>query len=76
MQAFKKAHPEQSDLVTAIIISLALTEELYQARESQDHVLHQFDAELDALDQHLAQALGTPTHPDSTPSGDGANAKI
>lgn len=76
MQAFKKTHPEQSDLVTAIITSLALTEELYQARDTQDYVLHQFDAELEALDQHLAQALGTAPRPDPTPSGDGANAKI
>ena len=79
MQAFKRAHPEQSDLVTAIITSLSLTEELYQTRESQDHILHQFDADLDALDRHLAQALGpgnASAHPEPTPSGDGANAEV
>ena len=57
MRAFKTAHPEQSDLVTAVVTALALAEELYSAREAPQATLHQFDAEIDALDQLLADAL-------------------
>jgi cell division protein ZapA len=74
MHAFKQAHPEQSDLVTAIITALALTEELYRTRETEHEALHHLDTELDALDRHLAQALGAglPAHP----AGNGANAEV
>lgn len=67
MQAFKQAHPEQSDLVTAIITALALTEEVYKLRETENDALRHIDAELNILDRHLAQALGT------GPAGDGAD---
>lgn len=57
MQAFKKAHPEQSDLVTAVMTALGLVEELYNAAGHQTQTLPTFDAELDALDRALAEAL-------------------
>lgn len=57
MRAFKTAHPEQSDLVTAVVTALALAEELYSAREAPPHTLPLYDDELDALNQLLADAL-------------------
>ena len=57
MQAFKKAHPEQSDLVTAVMTALGLAEELFNASEKNNQALHTLDDELDALDKALAEAL-------------------
>ena len=57
MQAFKKAHPEQSDLVAAVMTSLGLAEELLNASEKKHEALHSLDDELDALDRTLAEAL-------------------
>ncbi len=57
MQAFKKAHPEQSDLVTAVMTALGLAEELLNASEKNNQALHTLDDELDALDRALAEAL-------------------
>ena len=57
MQAFKSAHPEQPDLVTAVVTALALAEELYNTREMPMDFLDHLDDELSALDRQLAQAL-------------------
>ncbi len=57
MRTFKTAHPEQSDLVAAVVTALALAEELYSAREAPQNIPHQFDDEIDALDRLLADAL-------------------
>lgn len=57
MQAFKKAHPEQSELTTAIITALALAEELYTAWEEQDVLREQVAEALAGLDARLAEAL-------------------
>lgn len=57
MQAFKKAHPDQSDLVTAVVTALALTEELFSVWDRNNQTLHTLDNELGALDQALADAL-------------------
>ena len=57
MQAFKKAHPDQSDLVMAVMTALGLTEELFNASEKNNQALHTLDDELDALDKALAEAL-------------------
>ena len=59
MQAFKTAHPEQPDLVTAVVTALALAEELYNTREIPTDFFDQLDDELDALDRQLAEALAT-----------------
>ncbi|HMB91499.1 MAG TPA: cell division protein ZapA [Rhodothermales bacterium] len=74
MQTFKQAHPEQSDLVTAIITALALTEEVYKLRETENNALEHLDTELDALDRQLAQALGAGIQ--SSPAGDGADVEV
>ncbi len=58
MRAFKTAHPEQSDLVTAVVTALALAEELYHAREATPD-LTQFNDEIDEIDRLLAEALST-----------------
>jgi len=57
MQAFKTAHPEQSDLVTAVVTALTLAEELYTARSELKTTLRQLDDELTTLGHHLADAL-------------------
>ena len=57
MQAFKKAHPEQSDLVTAVMTALGLAEELFNTSEKNYEAFHTLDDELDALDRTLADAL-------------------
>lgn len=61
MQAFKKAHPEQSDLVTAVMTALGLAEELFNASEQRHESIHSLDDELDALDHALAEALADGT---------------
>ncbi|MDE2997364.1 MAG: cell division protein ZapA [Bacteroidota bacterium] len=57
LQAFKSAHPEQSDLTAAIITGLAITEELFVERSSQldpgDHV----NGVLKDLEKKLSKAL-------------------
>jgi len=57
MQSFKKAHPEQSDLVTAVVTALALTEELFNLSEKNNRAMHTLDHELSGLDRTLAEAL-------------------
>ena len=57
MQAFKKAHPDQSDLVMAVMTALGLTEELFNASEKNKQTLHTLNDELDELDRALAEAL-------------------
>ncbi len=59
MQAFKKAHPDQSDLVMAVMTALGLTEELFNASEKNKQALHTLNDELDELNQALAEALAT-----------------
>ena len=57
MQAFKTEHPEQPDLVTAVVTALALAEELYTAKEQQRTTLRELDDELNTLDRQLAEVL-------------------
>jgi len=57
LKAFKKAHPEQSDLTAAVITGLAITEELFTeraaSRDPGDHV----NGVLTALEKKLSKAL-------------------
>ena len=57
MQVFQRAHPEQSDLVTAVVTALAIAEEVMSAREGSNIVLEAIDREMKLLDQELAGAL-------------------
>ena len=60
MRAFKEAHPDQPELTVAIVTALALAEELYAARDAQEHleyIDHRLGEELTDLDGRLAQAL-------------------
>ena len=50
MQAFKRAHPEQPDLVAAVMTALAFAEEAATAHTD-------LDAEIARLDAELAEAL-------------------
>lgn len=58
MKQFQRAHPEQAELTTAIITSLALAEELHDLRSEREHSVEQFNDELDSLADQLAEALG------------------
>jgi cell division protein ZapA len=57
IQAFRHAHPEQSDLVAAVVTALALAGDLFNAWAASEQTLHTLDDELSALDQRLAEAL-------------------
>lgn len=67
MEAFKQAHPEQSELTTAVITALGLAEELYEAREIESHSNTTLIADLDALADALDGAL-SPTPNDTAGS--------
>jgi cell division protein ZapA len=54
MEAFRNAHPEQSEITAAVITALALAEEIYTLRDRQ---YPELDDELKALDKRLADAL-------------------
>lgn len=58
MEAFRDAHPEQSDLTTAVITALAIAEELYATWENEDQAQADLDAKLGALSDTLDAALG------------------
>ncbi len=57
MTAFRKAHPEQAKLTTAVITALALADELHHLRRqhAQEHTAA--DAEMNALADRLAEVL-------------------
>jgi cell division protein ZapA len=61
MEQFKDAHPEQSELTTAVITALTLSEELHLMREhGQTDAAHLSDA-LDHLADRLAFAVDSAT---------------
>ncbi|MDX1547463.1 MAG: cell division protein ZapA [Rhodothermales bacterium] len=55
LTAFKQTHPEQPDLVAAVMVALAFAEEAAGVRA---HLRAELSAELDALDAELAASLG------------------
>ncbi len=57
MQAFKSKHPEQPDLVAAVISALGLAEEVIATRNTSNKVLQAIDLELRLLDRELIAAL-------------------
>ena len=57
LQAFKLAHPEQSDLTAAVITALAITEELFLERGSGSEPREGVTAQLDELEKILSNAL-------------------
>ena len=57
MLAFKNAHPEQTDLTTAIITALAIAEELHTALEDQNMLLAEINDTSNSLFQKLGEAL-------------------
>ena len=57
MQAFKQAHPEQSEVITAVVTALSLAEELFTAREQGEQAAQALNNNLDLLDAELAAAL-------------------
>lgn len=57
MEQFKDAHPEQSELTTAVITALSLSEELHMLREEEAHTSQQVGEALDQLANRLGEAL-------------------
>ena len=57
MRAFKEQHPDQPDLVAAVITALFLAEELDGARETSDVLVAALDRETDHLDRRLSEVL-------------------
>lgn len=53
MRAFKQEHPDQPEVVAAVMVALSFAEELQSTRDVYDHLL----TALDTLDADLAQAL-------------------
>jgi cell division protein ZapA len=67
MEQFKDAHPEQSELTTAVITALTLSEELHLLRESGEADAARLTDALGHLADRLAQTVdpapGTPPAP-------------
>ena len=57
MRAFKAMHPDQPDLVAAVVIALGMAEELTAARETSNLVLSALDREVAVLDRELTSVL-------------------
>jgi len=57
LQAFKLAHPEQSDLTAAVITALAVTEELFIERSDKTDPGEYISSQLDDLEKILSNAL-------------------
>ena len=57
MQAFKKQHPAQTDLVVAVITALGLAEELLLTKDSAGKVLEMVDQEVIRMNKVLGSAL-------------------
>ena len=66
MTAFRKAFPRQDDATSAVIVALALGEELFTLREKSVSLFKDTDAELDDLSSLLESVL--------TSSGNGVQA--
>lgn len=57
LQAFKSAHPEQSDLTAAVITALAVTEDLFLEREAKYDPGAEVSSVLEELEKSLSAAL-------------------
>ena len=62
MTAFRKAFPKQDEVTSAVIVALALAEELFTAREKSNQRVEKTDKELDDLADLLHDALERPTN--------------
>ncbi|MEZ4696224.1 MAG: cell division protein ZapA [Rhodothermales bacterium] len=61
MRAFRKAHPDQSEVTTAVITALAVTEELFAFQERHEDVTDSMETRLNELDDILSRALKGPS---------------
>ena len=57
MTAFRSAFPKQPEITTAVIAAMAIAEELFSAREANNRIVHDADAEINALAELLGDAL-------------------
>ena len=57
MRGFKNQHPDQTDLVAAVIAALTLAEECVAAREASGKVLETMDHEIKDLVNELTQVM-------------------
>ena len=60
LHAFKEAHPEQSDITAAVITALAVAEELFSLRETQDRATQILETHLSNLASTLETTLAQP----------------
>lgn len=70
MQAFKRQHPDQPDLVAAVVTALSFAEELATLREATDADTTALDGVLAALDRRLAEALADAPPANGQPAAD------
>ena len=70
LTAFRKQFPKQDDVTTAVIVALALAEELFTLREKTDSMHDNTNKELDNLSDLLEAVLTSTngTQPTKTPS--------
>ncbi|MFT5144033.1 MAG: cell division protein ZapA [Rhodothermales bacterium] len=59
MSVFRKAHPDQSDTTAAVMTSLAIAEELFLERATQEEVRESLDLQLGELERQLTESLTT-----------------
>lgn len=57
MQKFRRAHPEQAELTTAVMTALALAEELQETRDAQEDNTKAVNEALQQLSHRLEEAL-------------------
>jgi len=57
MRSFKATHPEQSDLVVAVIAALGLAEEVFIARDASNELVQMMDREMRQMERVLGEAL-------------------
>ena len=72
MQKFRKAHPEQAELTTAVMTALALAEELHETRDAQEEEAQAVNNALQHLSRRLEDALDDA--PDARPASPEADA--
>ncbi len=60
LQAFREAHPDQTETTAALITALALAVELFTAREELEAFRQATEEELDRLEHSLRAALSEP----------------
>ena len=59
LRAFHRSFPDQPELTTAVIASLAIAEEYFALRDQRDRQLEEYGEALLRMEKRLADALGS-----------------